>query len=93
MVSFSPETWALLLSVSAFMVIAMLYTLAAAVREQVKLHELKCRVHELHEEYTSRLAAMRERARTLEALEGGTSGATVEGSFDFVEDEPNQRAA
>lgn len=69
MASFSPETWALIALVAGVAVIAILYTLAAQMREQVGMHDLKRRVHTLHEQYTSRLTAMRAKARALEELE------------------------
>lgn len=89
MASLSPETWVLLGVVAGLAVIAILYILAAQAREQVMTHDLKRRVHELHEQYTSRLAVMRARARALEELESisrhGWQGQAA-GEYDAVEE-------
>jgi hypothetical protein len=89
MTSFSPETWVLLGVVAGLAVIAILYIFAAQAREQVMTHDLKRRVHELHEQYTNRLAVMRARAKALEEMEtmarrGWDDGAS--GEYDVVEE-------
>lgn len=89
MTSFSPETWVLLGVVAGLAVIAILYIFAAQAREQVMTHDLKRRVHELHEQYTNRLAVMRARAKALEEMESAARHGWDEGTagdYDIIEE-------
>ncbi len=62
MTNFSLEVWFLLASVAGGGVLAMLFCLAAEVRNHAHVHDLKVKVHSLRLEYQAQVQARKEAA-------------------------------
>lgn len=78
-------TWLAIALVMGAGLLCMLYAIAAAIRDFLRIEALKQEVYKLRSDYTRRL-------RNLRGASGG-EGEQTPGEFDLIEDHPEKKAA